>query len=293
MLHSFPTDRPALGRLPTQTGLGFKSQHFSTIYEQTPTLGFFELHAENYLVEGGIRRRQLDWLAERYPLSFHGVGSSVGGEQPLDKVHLSRLKQLVDTYQPAMFSEHLAWSTHGGVFYNDLLPVPLTRSSLKRVCEHIDQLQQTLGRTVLIENPSTYVRFKQDAMTIGEFMWQMVETSQCGLLMDVNNHWVTCQNHGWDAKGTLSQFPLHAIEEIHLAGFATDTDALGNPVLIDDHGSPVADPVWELYADLIQQIGPAPTLIERDNNLPEFDELLAETQLADRIMAKHPQRLTA
>jgi uncharacterized protein (UPF0276 family) len=223
-------------------------------------------------------------IREHYPLSLHGVGLSIGGEDPLDTDHLAAVARLVDRYQPAVFSEHLAWSSHGGVFFNDLLPLPYNLPTLQRVCDHIDQVQARLGRTLLLENPSTYVAFASSTWSEGDFLREVIQRTGCGLLLDVNNVYVSSINHGHDPRRSLSELPCHATGEIHLAGFAEDVDSAGDRLLIDAHGSPVAEAVWSLYDTALTLTGPQPTLIERDNDLPAFHLLLAEAQLAEQRM---------
>jgi uncharacterized protein len=267
--------------LPAGTGLGLKPQHFRDVLETRPVVGFFEVHAENYMVDGGPLHHFLGRIRDRYPLSLHGVGLSIGGEAALDEAHLDRLAALVARYQPASFSEHLAWSTHAGVCFNDLLPVPYDGATLARVCNHVDRLQQRLQRQMLLENPSTYVEFAASTMTEAQFLREVVRRTGCGLLLDVNNAYVSCVNHRRDASAYLAELPLDAVGQIHLAGFARDADGAGDPLLIDSHGSPVDQAVWDLFGRLVQRTGPLPTLLERDNDVPPLAELLAEVRRAD------------
>lgn len=270
--------------LPTRAGLGLKPEHFRTIVESAPAVGFFEIHAENYMVDGGAFHHYLTRIRERYPLSIHGVGLSIGGEAPLDVGHLDRLAALLDRYAPASFSEHLAWSSHEGLFVNDLLPLPYDRATLQRVCEHIDQVQTYLNRQMLLENPATYVEFSTSTMSETEFINEVVWKTGCGLLLDVNNAYVSCINHHRDPYTYLPALPLYATREIHLAGFAQDRDGAGDPLLIDHHGSPVAEAVWHLYQFALGLTGSVATLIERDHDIPPFDELLAEARRAESLL---------
>ncbi|MEY2683225.1 MAG: hypothetical protein RJA09_369 [Pseudomonadota bacterium] len=272
--------------LPHRAGLGLKPEHFHEVLQTRPDIGFLEVHAENYLVAGGPLLHHLTRIREAYPLSIHGVGLSIGGESPLDTTHLQAVKQLVQRYEPVVFSEHLAWSSHGGVFLNDLLPLPYNPDTLARVCTHIDQVQSVLGRQILLENPSTYVEFVGSTMIEGDFLQEVVRRTGCGLLLDVNNVYVSSTNHGRDPLQSLRSMPCHAAQEIHLAGFAQDTDSLGHTLLIDTHGAPVADGVWRLYEHALSLTGPVATLLERDNNVPAFDVLLAEAHLADAHLAE-------
>lgn len=248
-------------------------------------MGFFEVHAENYMVDGGPFHHYLSRIRENHCLSIHGVGLSIGGEPPLDDEHLGRLALLLDRYQPESFSEHLAWASHGGTFLNDLLPLPYSTATLTRVCAHIGQVQDRLKRPMLLENPATYLEFAASTMPETEFIAEVVKRTGCGLLLDVNNVYVSCVNHHRDPHAFIRALPLYAVAQIHLAGFAHDTDAAGDPLLIDSHGAPVAQAVWDLYAFALELLGPTPTLIERDNDIPAFPVLHAEAQQAEAIMA--------
>jgi uncharacterized protein (UPF0276 family) len=271
--------------LPWRAGVGLKPQHFREVLATRPDIGFFEVHAENYMVDGGPFHHFLGQVREHYPLSLHGVGLSIGGVDPLDESHLDRLAALIDRYQPGSFSEHLAWSSHGEVFYNDLLPVPYDRQTLDRVCAHVDRVQERLGLRVLLENPSTYVEFEASTMSETEFLRQVLKRTGCGLLLDVNNVHVSCANHGRDPMAYLRDIPLGDVGEVHLAGFARDEDAAGAPLLIDSHGTPVDEAVWGLYAHVIAQLGAVPTLLERDNDVPALQVLLAEAGRAESLMS--------
>jgi uncharacterized protein len=267
-------------------GVGFKPEHFEAIVETWPKLGFFEVHAENYMGAGGAPHRRLDAIRERYPLSLHGVGLSIGSPGPLDRVHLQRLAAVAKRFEPILVSEHLAWSTHEGAFLNDLLPLPYTDETLARVSEHIDEVQNALGRRMLLENPSTYVVFAESTWAETDFLREIARRTGCGLLLDVNNVFVSAVNHGFDADRYLADFPLAAVGEIHLAGCADDSDDSGLPLLIDAHNSPVRDPVWSLYSATIRRLGPTPTLIEWDNDVPAWPTLLDETRRAQRAIVE-------
>ena len=277
--------------LPTTPGLGFKPEHFDAIRQTRPAVGFFEVHAENYMGAGGQPHRQLAALRQDYVLSLHGVGLSIGGPDRPDPAHLARLRDLIDRTQPATFSEHLAWSSHGGDYLNDLLPLPYTPATLSRICDHVDEVQSALGCRLLLENPSTYILFEQSSIDEPAFLSEIARRTGCGLLLDVNNVFVTCTNHRRDPRDWLAAFPLSQVGEIHLGGHAQEALPSG-PLLIDDHGSPVADPVWTLYSEVIAAAGPLPTLIEWDNDIPAFDILLAEAARADAILARHDLLLT-
>jgi uncharacterized protein (UPF0276 family) len=281
-------------RLPPRAGVGFKPEHFSAILvERESPVGFIEIHAENYMGEGGIPHRQLRAMCERFPLSVHGVGLSIGSPAPLDHEHLARLKRLCDRYRPASFSEHLAWSTHGGVFFNDLLPLPYTRETLTRIIEHIDEVQSMLGRQMLLENPSTYLLFEESTIGEVEFLDEIARRTGCGLLLDVNNVFVSSRNHATDARAYLANFPLSRVAEIHLGGHDEQTDDMGAPLLIDSHGSPVASPVWALYEEVITRAGALPTLIEWDNDVPQWPVLSAELRAAQEILDRAGRRRAA
>ncbi|MGY0195031.1 MNIO family bufferin maturase [Leptothrix sp. BB-4] len=270
--------------LPRAAGIGLKHGHATELLAMRADIGFLEVHAENYLVDGGPLHHALTRVCERHPISIHGVGLSIGGAGPLDDDHLDRLAALLARYQPAAFSEHLAWSSHGHHHYNDLLPLPYDGENLRRVCAHVDQVQTRLRRRILLENPSTYVEFAVSTMDEPGFLAEVVRRTGCGLLLDVNNLHVSCTNHGRDARRELARLPLQAVGQVHLAGHAVEHDSLGAPLLIDDHGSPVAEPVWSLYGELLDRIGPVPTLIERDNDVPPLPVLLAEAAHAERLL---------
>ncbi|WRH62387.1 MAG: DUF692 domain-containing protein [Fuscovulum sp.] len=271
--------------LPAAPGLGFKAEHFAVIRDTRPRLGFFEVHAENYMGAGGPPHRQLTALRQDYAVSLHGVGLSIGGPDRPDAAHLKRLRDLINRYQPASFSEHLAWSSHGSDYLNDLLPLPYTPETLQLVCDHVDEVQATLGCRLLLENPSTYVLFAQSTLAETEFLAEIARRTGCGLLLDVNNVFVSCTNHRTDPQDWLAAIPLDAVGEVHLGGHATEALPSG-PLLIDDHGSPVADPVWALYSQTIARAGALPTLIEWDNDIPDFPILLAEAARAADILTR-------
>ncbi|WP_256597591.1 DUF692 domain-containing protein [Pseudomonas sp. RW409] len=279
-----PATQATASSLPQRAGLGLKTEHFRQVLREQPDIGFFEVHAENYMVAGGPFHHYLGLIREQYPLSLHGVGLSIGAEGPLDQQHLKRLAVLIERYQPQSFSEHLAWSSHGPVFLNDLLPLAYDRPTLDRVCEHIDQVQNTLRRPMLLENPATYLEFRQSSMDEAEFIREVIGRTGCGLLLDVNNVYVSCINHRRDPMAYIDALPLHAVGEIHLAGFAEDTDSLGDRLLIDDHSAPIDNAVWALYLRLLERIGPTATLIERDNQVPAFSVLHAEVRQADELL---------
>jgi hypothetical protein len=272
--------------IPARAGVGLKPQHYHDILDGRPGVGWFEVHAENYMGAGGPPHHYLSRIRECYPLSIHGVGLSIGGAGSLDKAHLKRLRTLIDRYQPGLFSEHLAWSTHDETYLNDLLPLPYTQATLSLVAEHVEEVQVALGRQMLIENPSTYVRLGDNEMSETDFLEELVRRTGCGLLLDVNNVVVSATNHGYDADAYIDAFPILHVGEIHLAGHAPFEDDDGRPLLVDAHDRKVIDRVWTLYRRAIARSGPKPTLIEWDNSIPEWSELFSEATLADRIMAE-------
>ena len=278
-------DAPFQPGLPSTPGVGYKPQHFSSILEDAGSVGWLEVHAENYMGDGGRPLAQLRALRERFPLSVHGVGLSIGGERPLDTDHLARLKRLCDAVDPQSFSEHLAWSTHDTGFLNDLLPLPYTEATLARVAEHIDQTQEVLGRRMLLENPSSYLWFEESTLTEIEFLTEVAARTGCGLLLDVNNVFVSATNLDLDPRAYIDAFPTHLVGEIHLGGHDEDEDEHGRPLLIDSHGREIVDPVWALYDYTLKKAGPKPTLIEWDNDVPDWPVLEAEAARAATALA--------
>lgn len=268
-------------------GTSLKREHLPLILADGKQEGFFEVHAENYMGAGGPPHDSLTRIRRDYPVSLHGVSMSIGGSQPLDKTHLGRFKALVDRYEPALVSEHLAWSTHETTYYNDLLPLPYTRATLARVADHIDEVQAAISRPILLENPSTYILFSQSTMSETDFLRELVLRTGCGLLLDVNNVFVSATNHGYSALGYLADFPLGHVGEIHLAGHAEQTDDEGDLLLIDSHDGPVADAVWKLFNIVIGRCGPVPTLVEWDSDIPDWPVLKAEAAAAQAILDRH------
>ena len=279
---------PVPNHLPPLPGVGYKAQHFDAIIADPGTVAWLEIHAENYMGDGGRPLAQLRHLAERFPISVHGVGLSIGGEGDLDADHLARLKHLVGWLNPASFSEHLAWSTHDTAYFNDLLPLPYTEATLTRVADHIDQVQEVVGRQMLLENPSTYLAFAESEMSEIAFLTEITRRTGCGLLLDVNNVFVSATNQKTDPVSYIDAFPLDAVGEIHLGGHDEDADDHGAPLLIDSHGREVADPVWTLYAHTIARGGARPTLIEWDTDVPDWPVLAAEAARADAILQPVP-----
>ena len=270
-------------------GTSFKHEHLAAILEDGPQRGFFEVHAENYMGAGGPPHRMLERLRRDHPLSLHGVCMSIGGPGPLDRTHLARFRGLIARYQPALVSEHLAWSTHQTSFFNDLLPLPYNKATLARVCDHIDQVQEAIKRPILLENPSTYVAFRSSRMCETDFIRTVAERTGCGLLLDINNVFVSAANHGFSALQYLADFPLSRVGEIHLAGHTEQNDDEGG-LLIDSHDGPVADAVWKLFEIVIARCGSIPTLIEWDSKIPDWPVLKAEAAAAQAILDRHARR---
>ncbi|MBO6519251.1 MAG: DUF692 domain-containing protein [Rhodospirillales bacterium] len=261
-----------------RAGAGFKPMHFGAILETRPDVGFFEVHAENYMGAGGPPHAQLERLRADYPISVHGVGLSIGGAGPLDAVHLTRLKGVVDRYQPALVSEHLAWSTHQSGYLNDLLALPYTAETLAIVTEHVSQVQDVLGRKILLENPSTYITFAESTFDEVDFIREVQRRTGCGLLLDVNNVFVSAVNQGTRAADYIDRFPLAHVAQVHLAGHAPAEDENGNDYLIDAHDRAVPESVMSLFETAIARTGPVPSMIEWDNDVPAWPSMLAEIE---------------
>jgi uncharacterized protein (UPF0276 family) len=282
----FPDLRYTTSPVPARAGIGLRPLHYADILAQPPKVGWIEVHPENYLTAGGPQHRVLTAARQLYPLSFHGVGLSLGGLARPDHEHLSRLRALIARYEPALFSEHLAWSSHGGAFMNDLLPIPYTQAALDRLVAHVDETQEQLGRQILIENPSLYLRLQDSEMRETEFLRELTARSGCGLLLDINNVHVSARNCGYDSGAYLADYPLDHVREIHLAGHSAEVDGDGAEVLIDAHNTRVSVAVWALYRRVVREVGPLPTLIEWDQDIPDWRILLAEAASADRILTE-------
>ena len=261
-------------------GIGLRAPHYAALLERRPALAFVEVHSENFFAAGGSALAWLERFREAYPLSLHGVGLSLGSSDPLDAAHLARLRALIDRFEPALVSEHLSWSSAGGRHANDLLPLPLTEEALGHVAGRIGEAQDRLGRQLLVENISSYVRLEPSAMPEWQFFAEVARRSGCRLLLDVNNAWVNSVNHGFDPREYLAAIDPATVGEVHLAGFER-----APPLLIDTHGARVAEEVWNFYAEAVARIGPRPTLVEWDTDLPELDVLLAEAARAQAIAA--------
>lgn len=267
---------------PAHVGVGLRAPHIAEVMATRPAIAFLEVHTENYL-GGGPAVAGLERLRHDYAVSLHGVGLSLGGADPLDRRHLMRVKGLVERIQPALVSEHLAWSVGGGAYLNHLLPLPYDESRLEATSRRIEQVQETLGRAILVENPARYLRFRHSPISEPEFLSELARRTGCGILLDVNNVYVSSYNFDEDPLAYLDAMPTGAIGEIHVAGHATN-DADGRTILIDDHGACVAEPVWDLYGRALARFGPVPTLVEWDTNLPELTVLLDEAARAERFL---------
>ena len=273
-------------KLPATLGVGFKPRHLDAIAADPDRPGWLEIHPENYMGDGGLPHQQLQRLRENFPISMHGVGMSLGSVDGINPDHLQRLVNLVQRYEPAVVSEHLAWSHWNSVFLNDLLPLPYTRETLNTLAHNIHQVQEALGRTILIENPSLYLAFDHNEMTEPELLNELAKRTDCGLLCDLNNIYVSCKNLGQDPHTYLAQLDLSRIGELHLAGHSLESFKDGSELRIDDHGSPVVDEVWHLYAGLLKQVQrPLPTLIEWDTDVPDYEVLMGEVDKARQILS--------
>ena len=264
------------------TGIGLRAPHVGEVMATRPEVGWLEVHAENYM-GGGPALAALERVRRAYPIALHGVGLSLASAEGLDRRHLERLRALAERIQPVLISEHLAWSVSGGAYLNHLLPLPYDDETLGIVARHVDETQARLGRRVLVENPSSYLRFRDSSITEADFLAELARRTGCGLLCDVNNVFVSGANLGFDPAAYLDALPAAAVGEIHLAGHSAH-DADGRPILIDDHGSPVTDAVWALYARVVSRFGPVPTLVEWDTDLPALSTLLDEARHADDVL---------
>ena len=278
-MQALPAGLPAVG-------VGLKSQHYQNVLDLLPAVDFFEVHAENYMVDGGAHHAFLSAISRHYPLSLHGVGMSLGSADGLDSGHITRFKALVERYRPALVSEHLAWTGVAGTYLNDLLPLPLTEESLAVVSVNVDRLQQAVGRQILVENPSSYLAYTHSTIAEPDFLAALSSRTGCGLILDVNNVYVSAANLGWDALEYLGYFPVEAVREIHLAGhLIRQVDDVH--LHIDDHGSAITDDVWALFTAALAHTGPVPTLVEWDTNIPPLDTLVGEAMKARAVLRHH------
>ena len=271
------------GAVPAGAGIGLRFQHHQEVLATRPAIPWLEVHTENYLV-GGASARTLELLRRDYPISLHGVGLGLGNAEGIDMAHLGRIRDVVRRIKPGLVSEHVSWSSVGGAYLADLFPLPMTEEALDIVCRHVALTQDFLERQILIENPSTYLRFEHSTIAEWDFIAAVATRTGCGILCDVNNIFVSASNHGWDASDYLANLPVAAVAEIHLAGHAVRELQQGAVLLIDDHGSRVAPDVWALYEEALNRFGEVPTLVEWDSNVPSLDVLIGEAQQASRYM---------
>lgn len=269
--------------IPAKAGIGLRGQHYRDVLATQPAVAWFEVHSENYFGAGGRPLYYLERIRADYPLSLHGVGLSLGSTDPLDPAHLRRLKNLISRFAPSFVSEHLSWSSVGGRYLNDLLPLPYTTEALTHIVERIERVQEYLGRQILVENISRYLSYEHTTLPEWEFVAEAARRSGCGILLDVNNIYVNAVNHAFDAQVYVDAIPPELVQEIHLAGFTRNRFADGE-IIIDTHNQPVADAVWRLYRYTIERIGPRPTLIEWDADLPPLATLVAEAHKADVVL---------
>ncbi len=272
------TDYPNLP-IPAQAGIGLRAQHYHQIATEKPAINWLETHTENFFGDGGLPHQYLDVIRSEYPLSLHGVGLSLGSADALNKTHVEKIKQTVDRYQPDLVSEHLCWGATNGRHLNDLLPLPYTEEAIKHISEHIDEFQNALGRQIIIENVSSYLEFSHSTMPEWEFLHAVSQKSGCGILLDINNIYVSAINHNFNANDYLSAIPVESVKEMHLAGF----DNVGH-TLIDTHAHAPCDEVWQLYQQALQRFGATPTLIEWDTDIPSLDVLIGEANKAQQFI---------
>jgi uncharacterized protein (UPF0276 family) len=270
----------AMAAIGLRAGIGLRARHHLQVLSDSPAVAWFEAHTENYFADGGAHVEALGRIRARYPLSLHGVGLSVGSADPLNTLHLERVRRAVQRFEPTLLSEHLSWSSIDGRFANDLLPLPYTDEALRHVSTRIAQAQDYLGRQILIENVSSYLQFDCSRMPEWEFLNEVAEESGCGILLDLNNIYVAARNHGFEAQRYLDAIDPRAVQEIHLAGHSS-MEFEGRTLLIDTHGAPVCDAVWELYRAALLRFGGVPTLIEWDTDIPALEVLMAEAAKAD------------
>lgn len=277
--------------IPAAAGIGLKPQHFEPVLEQKPPVSWFEVHPENYLMAGGPMHHYLTQIRERFPLSFHSVGMSFGSNGGVDVDHVHKLADLVQRYQPGLVSDHLSWSRWGHYFLNDLLPMPYTTEALKIMTNNIDHVQSLLGRPIAIENPSSYVLPGEPELSEWDFLVELARRSGSAILLDINNIYVSTNNHDWSAEQYIRSIPPELVAEVHLAGHKVEQVGQER-IWIDDHGSRVCDEVWRLYELALAHHGPVPTLIEWDTDVPEFTVLLEQAQQIERRLGSLPGRMS-
>jgi len=281
--------------IPAKAGIGLRFPHHQAVVDTRPGIAWLEVHTENYM-GGGTPARYLEAIRRDYPISCHGVGLSLGSAEALDRPHLERIRCVVERFAPAHVSEHLSWSIAGGDYLADLLPLPMTEEALAVFCRNVDEAQNYLRRRILIENPSSYLRYRHSTIPEWEFLAAVIERTDCGILCDVNNIFVSASNHGWDPHAYMAALPPAAVAEIHLAGHTVRSLSHGKVIRIDDHGARVSPEVWSLFAEALARFGPVSTLIEWDTNIPALDVLLDEAAHADDLLghaAKEARRVVA
>lgn len=275
----------ATGPIPAAAGIGLRFPHHGLVAETRPDVAWFEVHTENYM-GGGAPIRALERIRADYPISLHGVGLSLGSAEGLNSAHLAKVRDVAARIEPGLVSDHLSWSIHDGVYLGDLLPLPMTEEALAVVCRNVATFQDALRRQVLIENPSSYLRYRHSTIPEWEFLAAVAARTGCGILCDVNNIFVSAANHGWNASRYLASLPRAAIGEIHLAGHTLKALGDGREIRIDDHGSKVDAAVWHLYEEVAARFSPIPTLIEWDTDVPDFAVLQGEAAIAEAILAR-------
>lgn len=286
---SVPGDRVP-GLIPARAGVGLRFPHHEAVIERRPAVAWFEVHTENYM-GGGAPLRCLEAIRRDYPLSLHGVGLSLGRLDGLDTEHLDRIARLAARIEPGLVSEHLSWSVSDGNYLGDLLPLPLTEEALDVVCDNVDRFQQALGRQILIENPSSYLRYRHSTIAESEFLVAVARRTGCGILCDVNNIFVSAENHGWDAVAYLEALPPAEVKELHLAGHTVKQLSDGAVLRIDDHGSHVEPAVWALFRQAVLRFGARPTMIEWDTNIPALEVLVDQADQASAILSQPHESL--
>ncbi|MEP7056591.1 MAG: DUF692 domain-containing protein [Caldimonas sp.] len=273
------------GTIPASAGIGLRFQHHQEVLAARPAVPWLEVHTENYL-GGGSSAHTLDLIRRDYPISLHGVGLGLGNVDGIDMAHLGRIRDVVRRIEPGLVSEHVSWSSVSGAYLADLLPLPMTEEALDVVCGHVAQTQDFLQRRILIENPSTYLRFEHSTIAEWDFISAVATRTGCGILCDVNNIFVSASNHGWNASDYVAKLPVASVGEIHLAGHAVRDLERGTVLLIDDHGSRVSPEVWALYEEALNRFGNVPTLVEWDTNVPSLGVLISEAEMAAGYMAR-------
>jgi len=283
---SLPSRKCEVTPIPASAGVGLRTPHYREVIETHPDVAWFEVHSENFFADGGKPHDILEHVRAQYPLSLHGVGLSLGSTDPLNVWHLEKLKGLIERYEPGLVSEHLCWCSVDNRYLNDLLPLPYTEEALRHIVARIEQVQDYLGRQILIENLSSYLQFTDSTIPEWEFLSNVATASGCAILLDINNLYVNAHNHGFDPGVYLKAIPVSAVKEMHLAGHSNEGDCL-----IDTHSKPVSDAVWQLYARAVARFGRVPTLIEWDTDIPPLDVLLSEADRAQHIMEKRYERV--